>query len=144
MFKALARDKLFCFAVAGPCLLWLFLLLFYPGIRPLWQHPQPLGPFVLAVLVYPVLEETVFRGLIQGFLHKHGLQQNLLPGISSANITTSILFTAAHFMYHPWSWALPVIIPSLVFGHFRDKYQSIVPSIILHIYFNTGYFLLFS
>jgi membrane protease YdiL (CAAX protease family) len=59
------------------------------------------------------------------------------------NIVTSIVFTGFHFIAHPPGWAIAVIIPSLVFGFFRDRYQHVLPAIILHVFYNSGYFLLF-
>jgi hypothetical protein len=48
-----------------------------------------------------------------------------------------------HLWSHPAGWAAAVIVPSLVFGYVRDRYQSVYPSIVLHLYYNAGYALLF-
>jgi hypothetical protein len=49
---------------------------------------------------------------------------------------------------HPPLAAISVMIPSLIFGHFRDRYnaapyQHLAAPIGLHIWYNSGYFLLF-
>jgi membrane protease YdiL (CAAX protease family) len=35
-----------------------------------------------------------------------------------------------------------VFAPSLVFGYFRERYGSIAPGAVLHVFYNAGYFLL--
>ncbi|WP_155999612.1 JDVT-CTERM system glutamic-type intramembrane protease MrtJ [Thioalkalivibrio sulfidiphilus] len=91
--------------------------------------------------VYPVLEEMVFRGLIQGWLAKH-LPQRLGP-LSLANTLTSVLFTLLHMIrLVPWV-AVWVFVPSVIFGFFRERHGSLRTPILLHIYYNLGVLLLF-
>lgn len=92
------------------------------------------------VLIQPVVEELVFRGLLQGWLREK-LQWRRF-GISAANVVASLAFVAGHFFYQPTAWALAVFIPSLVFGYFRDRHDSVLPSMILHAWYNAGFFLL--
>jgi membrane protease YdiL (CAAX protease family) len=33
-----------------------------------------------------------------------------------------------------------VLFPSLIFGYFRDRYTSIYPCMVLHAFYNAGYF----
>jgi membrane protease YdiL (CAAX protease family) len=33
------------------------------------------------------------------------------------------------------------VVPSLVFGYFRDRYDSVVPGAALHVFYNAGWFL---
>ncbi len=102
-------------------------------------------------LVYPVVEELLFRGIIQPYLSQHRSRRPAIPsssvepwarstvlGISYANILTSILFAMSHMLYQPITAALLVFVPSLIFGHFRDRYQSTIPCIILHAYYNAS------
>ena len=49
---------------------------------------------------------------------------------------------AGHWFTHPPLWALSVLIPSLVFGLVRDRLQSTYPAIVLHSFYNSGYFIL--
>ncbi len=98
----------------------------------------------MACLIYPLLEEIAFRGLLQGWLARlESVERLSVAAISGANLVTSLLFAAAHLLHHSPLWAALVIGPSLVFGWFRDRYHSIVPGLLLHILYNSGYFLLF-
>jgi hypothetical protein len=89
-----------------------------------------------------VLEELLFRGVVQGqfLLRTWGGEKRW--GMTQANLLTSVLFMLAHAIYHPPLWAVAVFVPSLVFGYFRDRYGNITPSLALHVYYNMGYFLL--
>lgn len=139
----LLRDGWFYAALAAGALVWLVLYLLYRP-QPSWQGvADNAGLLLLLCLVYPVLEELAFRGALQGWLSGFGAGRRTFGGLSGANLLTSLLFVAAHLFYHPPVWAAAVFAPSLVFGWFRDRYQSVVPGILLHILYNSGYFLLF-
>jgi uncharacterized protein len=146
-FRHLFRDKQFRAAVIAAPLVWLTLFFFLrPPAPSLWfaESLKAFTVFLLPVIVYPVLEEIAFRGLLQEtfFAQSWGKKKGL--NISVANLLTSVLFVAAHFFYHAPLWALSVFVPSLVFGFFRDKYHSVIPSILLHIFYNLGYIWLFA
>lgn len=74
------------------------------------------------------------------FIAIHGAEDMAWPFL--ANLLTSLSFTLAHLASHSTSWSLLVLIPSLCFGFVRDRFGSVYPSIILHVFYNTGYFLL--
>jgi len=95
------------------------------------------------VLLYPILEEIVFRGGVQTFLLERKALTKHIFGISLANVLTSIAFAALHLIYQPVLWALLVFVPSLVFGWARERYGSVIPSILLHGFYNLGFVLLF-
>ena len=104
--------------------------------------------FYIALFAYPILEEVVFRGLIQESLQKlienYQLKTILILRISTANLLCSLLFAASHLISQPWTWAALIFFPSLLFGYFKDKYQSLKPAIFLHILYNTGFYILLS
>ena len=110
----------------------------------LFQHQfintaLPLNDFTalfLLLLFYPIVEELIFRGMIQEYLASKTDKTVLTSYLTVANVITSVLFVAIHFIYHTPLWAMLVFIPSLVFGYFKEKYQSIYPSIFLHIFYN--------
>lgn len=105
-----------------------------------WPFHEPIAFFRLA-LVYPVLEEVVFRGALQPYL---GRQLPVLTGpIGSANLVTSVLFSAMHYYSHPALWAAAVFFPSLAFGLLRDRHNSLQTPIALHVFYNSGYYWLF-
>jgi membrane protease YdiL (CAAX protease family) len=127
---------------AGPAC-WLVL---YFILQPDFQWGWPLQlpwQFLLPVLVYPVAEEVVFRGLIQELLHEY-LGSGRLGPLSVANLLTSCLFTGLHFIYHPPLWATLVIFPSLVFGYFKERTAALTAPVILHAFYNAGFIWLFS
>lgn len=134
------RDPLFLLALlAGPLAWWLLLGPPDPAAGP-GVAGRPLALAMVAGL-YPVLEEWLFRGLIQPQLLRHRRGRRSVLGISAANGLTSLLFAAAHLFSQPLPWAAAVMVPSLVFGAFRDRYRSVVPAIILHCFYNVGFFL---
>ncbi len=127
---------------AGPvCWLGLFFFL-QPSLQWNWPLLAPLV-FLLPVLVYPVLEEIVFRGLIQELVQDYFSKKSLGP-VTVANLLTSFLFTGLHFVYHPPLWAALVFFPSLVFGFFKDRTRGLTAPIILHVFYNAGFLWLFS
>ncbi|MGB8855042.1 MAG: JDVT-CTERM system glutamic-type intramembrane protease [Burkholderiales bacterium] len=141
-YKNLFRDKRFIVALiaAPPVWLALYFLLRAPAPSFWFAHSsKALLFFLLPVLVYPVLEEIAFRGLVQETFFAQPWGRKNWLGISAANLATSALFVAAHFFYHQPLWALSVFVPSLVFGFFRDKYNSVIPPILLHMFYNFGY-----
>ncbi len=91
----------------------------------------------LLLIFYPIVEELIFRGMIQEYIALKTKERSLyFHSISLANILTSLLFVALHFIYHAPLWALLVFIPSLLFGYFKEQYKNIVPSIFLHMFYN--------
>lgn len=97
--------------------------------------------FVWLILLYPVGEEVIFRGFTQEYLYKKTQEKYLIPHIVSfANIITSILFVLIHLVHHAPVWAVLVFFPSLVFGYFKERFSSVLPSILLHSVYNFAYF----
>ena len=136
------RDPLFYLALAAAIMFWLALYLFTrPAVDLVWPLHEPLR-FAIAALLYPVAEEVVFRGLVQDLAQRHLPAWQIGP-LSHANIITSLLFTALHFINHPPLWAVAVFIPSLVFGFFKDRTGALAAPIALHVFYNSGYFWLF-
>ncbi len=139
--KNLPHDRLFWLALlAGPAV-WLSLWL--AGTASEESSPIQWWRLLLLAGLYPLLEEWLFRGLLQPQLLTWRPFRTRLLGLTGANLLTSLLFGAVHLIAHPPLWAAAVIVPSLVFGAFRDRYQSVVPAIILHSFYNLGYFLIF-
>jgi len=137
----LLRDPHFLVAVTAGLVFW-GLLALVAGVRA----PGPGGllswPYLYLGVVAPVLEELAFRGALQGWLLDTHYGQGRALGLTAANVTASVVFTAIHFAYHPPVWAAAVLFPSLVFGHLRDRTGSVLPAIYLHVFYNLGYFAL--
>ena len=137
------RDPLLYLALlAGPvCWLVLFYIL-QPSIQLGWPLDEP-WQFLMPVVFYPFIEEIVFRGFIQELLHDRVSSRSFGP-LSVANLLTSVLFTALHFIHHAPAWAALVFLPSLVFGFFKDRTGGLTAPILLHVFYNAGFLWLFT
>lgn len=111
---------------------------------PLRDGPAPWGTLLWVVLLYPVVEEYVFRGVLQPALLTKLFLKRSIAGLSIANVLTSILFAATHLINQPPLMAALVFFPSLVFGWMRDRYANIHASIVLHMAYNAGFVWLYS
>jgi membrane protease YdiL (CAAX protease family) len=40
--------------------------------------------------------------------------------------------------------SVAVFLPSLIFGYFRDRYDQLHASIVLHVFYNAGYIWIFA
>lgn len=137
------RDRQFWWAVVVALLVW--------GAGYLWLAPAPDWAWPLHrprellffCLVYPVVEEVLFRGLLQGSLLERAVFQRKFAGLTGANLLTSGVFTVLHFLGHPPLAAVAVLAPSLIFGYFRDRHGDLRAPIALHVYYNLGYFWVF-
>jgi len=128
---------LLAIAIALP--VWAVLGLVFGG-----QMRVPAGWFawVSFVLLQPVLEELVFRGILQGLLLRlttTGGQTRRLGPVSLANLGVTLGFVALHLPAQPLAWALAVAVPSLVLGHLRDRTASVWPCILVHVTYNAGF-----
>ena len=61
------------------------------------------------------------------------------PANHQKNVGNQIPYSL-HLWSHSPIWATLVFFPSLVFGYLRDQFDSTVPSIVMHIWYNGGYF----
>lgn len=142
--RQLLRDSQFWLAVGAAVLVW--------GAGYLGSSPQPDWAWPLhrpsdvlyLVVLYPLIEELLFRGVLQGHLLKRPILQTKIAGLTGANLVTSLIFTGLHFFMHPPLAASAVLLPSLIFGHFRDRHGNLLAPILLHSYFNLGYFWIFA
>ena len=130
-------DPRFILALAAGVVFWI-------ALAWLGMQPPPLGLAALAsvVLLQPVVEELLFRGLLLGWLGEKRWGRRQFAGFTLANLATALAFTALHFINHPPLWAAGVLLPALLFGYFRDRHASVLPAIALHVFYNAGYFLL--
>lgn len=109
---------------------------------PWMRSPEGLWAWVSFVLLMPLLEELVLRGLLQGQLLRawqaHGEPRRIGP-ISWANGLTTLVFVAMHGLVQPPLWALAVAVPSMVLGHLRERLHSVWPAIGVHAVYNLGF-----
>jgi membrane protease YdiL (CAAX protease family) len=141
---ALARDAQFVAALAFGPVVWLAAMaLTGQHHSPLAMLAEPLR-YASLVIAWPLLEEWLFRGLLQPAFARAAWGTRAVGGISVANLLTSGLFATAHLFSHAPSWALAMLVPSLAFGYFRDRHNSMLPSAVLHVFYNAGWFMLVS
>ena len=91
------------------------------------------------VLVYPFLEELVFRGGLQGWLLTW-LRYAIGP-ITLANVLTSLAFALTHVMVWGHTAAALVFVPSLAFGWTRDAHGSVAGAVVMHALWNAAFLL---
>ncbi len=143
LIRRLARDGYFGAAMLAAPLFWVARLVrTRPAVDLTWPVSAPLA-FLLPALAYPVLEEIAFRGALQGALWKSRLANYTWGPVSAPNLLTSMAFVVAHLFWQAPYVALSVSVPSLIFGYFRDRYRNIAPAVLLHVFYNTGFVLLF-
>jgi membrane protease YdiL (CAAX protease family) len=132
-----AGDRQFYAALAAAPVFLILLTWMLPtwssGIR------ASAGLILSMVLWQPLLEELLFRGLIQGQLGSRQWAQRECAGLSTANVITSLLFSSAHLIHHSPAWAAAVFVPSLIFGYFRDRHGQVYPALVLHAFYNSCY-----
>lgn len=135
-FPRVHRDGWFLAALLAGLLVWVWLAS-RAGRSPRLAFPT----IAWSLLLWqPLVEELVFRGVLQPRLGETEIGRRRLLGLPYANYGTSAIFAGLHFLYHPPLWAAATFFPSLVFGFFRDRHQSLYPPLLLHIYYNSGYF----
>ena len=134
------QDARFWLALLAGPICWAVLWLL--GMR-INLKPPATAVFLMAAIVYPLLEEIVFRGGLQGALLSRREFARRWNGLTLANVLTSLLFAAAHLLNQSLLWASLILVPSLVFGWARDRYARITPSVILHMVYNAGFVWLF-
>lgn len=113
----------------------------------LWAGPWLRAPvdawgWLSMLLLMPLLEEWVFRGLLQGqLLHLTAVdgQPRRWGPVTQANGLTTLVFVALHLPTQPLLWALAVAPPSLLLGHLRERLGSVWPCVGVHMVYNTGF-----
>ncbi|WP_405235040.1 JDVT-CTERM system glutamic-type intramembrane protease MrtJ [Lentisalinibacter orientalis] len=132
------RDPLFLLAVAAGPAGWLVLALILPAAAdPTWPLAEP-AKFIIVAALYPVVEEVVFRGLLQGSLLRTGWGTKRFGALTAANVLAAVAFAAAHLVRTSPPWAAAVLVPGLVFGFFRERH-GLHAAIVLHVVYNAGF-----
>ena len=92
-----------------------------PFIQFAW-HTNPVTAFLAVVLVAPVTEEVIFRGLIFGAVEGR-------LGRWGAIGVSALVFAAAHFQV---LYFVPLLICGVALGWLRAKSGSLAPSMLVH------------
>lgn len=138
------QDYLFYIYFLIAISFWVIYALIFPANWPnqaltlkQWQA------FFYIVLGYPIVEEIIFRGGLQRWLYHYHWGKITSIHISVANVIVSLIFSFLHIIVRPEDPSTyGIIIPSLIFGLFRDRHGHIISCTLLHIFYNMGIFFL--
>jgi membrane protease YdiL (CAAX protease family) len=108
---------------------------------PFASRPAAWLTVASVVFWYPLVEELAFRGFLQGRVRALRAGTRQLGGLTLANWATSVAFVFWHAAFNPSLSVLGVGVPSLIFGHFRDRQGSVYPAILLHAAYNASFLL---
>jgi membrane protease YdiL (CAAX protease family) len=122
--------------LAAPLFVLLYNTLFQQQLFDLQLVSFDLKALFFLIIFYPVIEEFAFRGVIQEYIASKTIRYPSFMNLTLANVGTSVLFVAMHFVHHTPLWAMLVFVPSLVFGYFKEQYGHIGASIFLHMFYN--------
>jgi len=86
-----------------------------------------------AIFVAPFMEELIFRGVLFTFFERHA-------GLRFAVISTALLFAALHVpeYWGAWNHVWLILVVGLIFSLARGQTDSLAPSVILHVAYNTS------
>lgn len=94
--------------------------------------------WLLSLLVYPILEEYVFRAnLLQWLDTRLARWRGWLT-----NVIVSLVFSLAHLWVWPLMHCVAVFFPSLVFGWLWQRNQKLWICVVTHAIFNASGLLL--
>src|SRR5271168_1351707 len=86
----------------------------------------------MAVLVAPLVEETVFRGYLYPLFAKYF-------GVATSVIVTGVLFGLMHGAQLGWTWGLVAVLTAvgIIFTFVRARTGSVFASFLLHLGYNS-------
>ena len=84
-----------------------------------------------AILFAPVLEETIYRGIVQSSFASITGQWRV-----AAVVMTSLLFTAFHATVIPWQMLAGIFLLSLILGWLYERSGNLLAPILAHAVFN--------
>jgi membrane protease YdiL (CAAX protease family) len=103
----------------------------------------------MAVLVAPVVEETIFRGylypvfarIVSGIAQQRGMDsaRALRTGMATSILTTGVLFGLMHAPQLGWTWELVslLIVVGVIFTFARAWTGTVFASFLLHLGYNS-------
>lgn len=110
------------------------------GIDPTASVPRGAGSWIGVIGLQPLVEELLFRGVVQGALLRTIAGARRCAQLSVANGVSSLAFVALHFVHHPPLWALATLAPSLALGWLRERHGSTWSAALTHAIFNAEFF----
>ena len=129
------------FLLAGISLAWVLTLL--PSFLP-DQEDFPLGRLfsspaaayavaAFAILVAPIMEELIFRGILFSVFERLG-------GLPFAVVSTALLFAGLHVSEYwgAWNHVLLIVVVGFAFSFARGFTGSITPGVLMHLAYNAS------
>jgi len=103
--------------------------------------PEPVTGLSLAGLALwqPLLEEIIFRGILQNALADM-VGRRYWQGLSLANLLQAGAFSLSHLVHHSPLWAASVMLPALAFGYLADRQGHVAGAFLAHAAWNLAYF----
>lgn len=92
---------------------------------------NPVSTFLTVLLIAPIVEETVFRGLIMT-----KLRQSL--SVPCSIVISALLFGVIHIMAGGFITIIHAFLGGLIFALAYEKTKSLFPAIVAHIFGNLG------
>lgn len=123
------------------------ILLFANYIVSRYSGYSPVGRFntINFIIVFPIIEETVFRGLILPYLNQYLTTSELIEFIylpvSYPVIISALLFAICHLQYYKLSrqstrFMVFAFVGGITFGGIANITHSILLTCLIHIEFN--------
>lgn len=91
-----------------------------------------LASLLATVLCWPLAEECLFRGALQGALARRPALRVRRCGVSGAVLLTAVAFAAAHVPAHGAVHAAAVFAPGVAFGILRERTGGLAAPIVAH------------
>lgn len=96
---------------------------------------------ILFLFASPLLEEFIFRGLVQNRINKIAKTSFFLH-ISYGSIISTLIFVFVHFIASGYNYVnFLVFFPSLFLGYLYDKYNTLKLPVLFHSFFNLNVFI---
>jgi membrane protease YdiL (CAAX protease family) len=130
------RNQIGLGVFCGTCILVFGTILGFLAQVYRWEVTQPyqaVPPWklewlvVLAIVLAPLMEELIFRGLLQSTLYRY------MPRWAAVGVTVAV-FTLFHTLYlGNWLAMVYVLVTATILGVFRDRTRALLPGMIGHL-----------
>jgi len=122
------------FSLLLPIIVGVIAVVFYPNYLSHFTLPHTLFPLILFLIISPVLEEVVFRGLFQDFL---------LSWLNNKFIAIGLLnigFAVFHYnINHDPTYMFLVFCCGIILSVQKLKYGKLIYPIFFHAYYNLSF-----
>ena len=119
------------FFILLPFGVWLPAYFFFKIYIPNFSPPHGISAYFILLLLSPLLEEIVFRGLLQDLVLSWCRQQWL--GLLILNLA----FAGLHFrINNSILYLFPVFMCGLIFSYAKIRFTRLIYPIVLHVYYN--------